>query len=230
MGTQFFFILPPDCKIQISLEPLDSQKSFTYQNLQNFARKTVMKILKLHLKWKFFFFFADRPTQHFKEMKKILVSQFFHLPTDSPKMARRKSAILKINRPWPNQRTNPTDFKLKGCWPVNHLAVVCSSLWSSSHQDIADELMGNGDQLLSIHPQVDECTSLQQKRVYTSLGSSCPTCVHQSWEVYQRTNCNLQTKCIYAWANNKRIGVRIQDRKYLNRCTPFLDVSLWYIH
>ncbi len=24
-------------------------------------------------------------------------------------------------------------------------------------------------------------TSLQQKRVYTSLGSSCPTCVHQSW-------------------------------------------------
>ncbi len=31
----------------------------------------------------------------------------------------------------------------------------------------------------------------------------------------------------YARANNKRIGVRIQDRIYLNRCTPFLDVSLW---
>ncbi len=32
-----------------------------------------------------FLFFADRPTQHFKEMKKILVSQFFfifNLPTD----------------------------------------------------------------------------------------------------------------------------------------------------
>ncbi len=29
-------------------------------------------------------------------------------------------------------------------------------------------------------------TSLQQKRVYTSLGSSCPTCVHQSWEEYRR--------------------------------------------
>ncbi len=26
---------------------------------------------------------------------------------------------------------------------------------------------------------------------------------------------------------DKRIGVRIQDRIYLNRCTPFLDVSLW---
>ena len=32
----------------------------------------------------------------------------------------------------------------------------------------------------------DRNTSLQQKRVYTSLGSSCPTCVHQSWEEYQR--------------------------------------------
>ncbi len=29
-------------------------------------------------------------------------------------------------------------------------------------------------------------TSLQQKRVYTSLGSSCPQCVHQSCEEYQR--------------------------------------------
>ena len=27
--------------------------------------------------------------------------------------------------------------------------------------------------------------SLQQKRVYTSLGSPCPQCVHQSWAEYQ---------------------------------------------
>ncbi len=40
--------------------------------------------------------------------------------------------------------------------------------------------------------------------------------VHLNWNAY------------YAWADNKRIGVPIRDRKYLNRCTPFLDVSLWY--
>ena len=42
-------------------------------------------------------------------------------------------------------------------------------------------------------------------------------------------NCNtpLNRNAYYAWANNRRIGVCIQDRIYLNRCTPFLDVSLW---
>ncbi len=39
---------------------------------------------------------------------------------------------------------------------------------------------------------------------------------------------HLHRNAYYAWANNKRMGVHIQDRIYLNRCTPFLDVSLWF--
>ena len=39
-NVKLHVFLPPDCKIQISLEPLDSQKWFTYQNLHNFTRKT----------------------------------------------------------------------------------------------------------------------------------------------------------------------------------------------
>ena len=31
----------------------------------------------------------------------------------------------------------------------------------------------------------------------------------------------------HAWATNKRIGVLMSNRNYLNMCTPFLDVSLW---
>ena len=41
-----------------------------------------------------------------------------------------------------------------------------------------------------------------------------------------RSNCNFQAKCIYAWADNKRIGVRIDGRKYLYWCTSFWCVNL----
>ncbi len=106
LGFYIFFIFPTDSTI--SLDLLDSQKSFTYQNLHNFARKTVLKFLKLHLKWKsihtlgnkkitlyvlhvlnhlkwetfffFFFFFADRPTDSTFQgnEKKIGQSIFFY--------------------------------------------------------------------------------------------------------------------------------------------------------
>ena len=39
----------------------------------------------------------------------------------------------------------------------------------------------------------------------------------------------LTRNAYYRRANNKRIGACIQDRIYLNRCAPFLDVSLWNI-
>ena len=38
---------------------------------------------------------------------------------------------------------------------------------------------------------------------------------------------HLNRNAYYTWANSKRIGICIQDRIYLNRCTSFLDVSLW---
>ena len=60
-------------------------------------------------------------------------------------------------------------------------------------------------------------TSLQQKRVYTSLGSSCPQCVHQSGEEYQRI--------VYFPCFVMDFGVRMLDRKDLNWCTPFFAVS-----
>ncbi len=41
-----------------------------------------------------------------------------------------------------------------------------------------------------------------------------------------RIHVHLNRNAYYAGANNKRIGVRIQDLN-INRCTPFLDVSLW---
>ena len=48
------------------------------------------------------------------------------------------------------------------------------------------------------------------------------------WE----TGCPLRTvhlnrNAYYAWEDNKRIGVHITDSRYLNRYTPFLDVTLW---
>ena len=46
-------------------------------------------------------------------------------------------------------------------------------------------------------------------------------------KVYPPIQVHLKKNAYYAQANNKRIGVRIMDRIYLNRCMPFLDVSLW---
>ncbi len=37
------------------------------------------------------------------------------------------------------------------------------------------------------HVHLLHFTGLQLNRVYTSLGSSCPTCVHQSWEECQQS-------------------------------------------
>ncbi len=51
-------------------------------------------------------------------------------------------------------------------------------------------------------------------------------CGHQGVRIHVHLNRNVY----YAWENNKRIGVRIQDSIYLNRCTPFLNVSLWVSH
>ncbi len=72
-------------------------------------------------------------------------------------------------------------------------------------------------------------TSLQQKRVYTSLGSSCPTCVHQSWEEYQRIVLANMSKPYseYFPCFVMDFGVRMLDRKDLNWCTPFFAVSQW---
>ncbi len=43
------------------------------------------------------------------------------------------------------------------------------------------------------------------------------------------TNCNFQTICIYAWADNKRIWCTHLGRKCLNQCTPFGHVSQWNV-
>ncbi len=40
------------------------------------------------------------------------------------------------------------------------------------------------------------------------------------------TNSFVVCSCIFTFTHSKRIGVRTRDRKYLNRYTPFLDVSL----
>ncbi len=62
-------------------------------------------------------------------------------------------------------------------------------------------------------------TSLHQKRLYTSLGSSCPTCVHQ---IEADNQWFLLYPCFVM-----DFGVRILDRKNLNWCTSFFDVSQW---
>ena len=55
----------------------------------------------------FSFFLPDRPTEHFpckkkKPLARIFFIFFIYQPTDSIRIARQRSAILKINRPWPN--------------------------------------------------------------------------------------------------------------------------------
>ncbi len=49
-----------------------------------------------------------------------------------------------------------------------------------------------------------------------------PECVHLGVHIQVHLNRNAY----YAWTDNKRIGVHIRDRKYLNSCTPLFGVSL----
>ncbi len=80
-GFYFFFILPPDPII--SLDLLDSQKSFTYQNLQDFARKTAVKFCKLCLK--------AQSTYTLRNKKLICETFFFFfLPTDRLNISRKR--------------------------------------------------------------------------------------------------------------------------------------------
>ncbi len=41
-----------------------------------------------------------------------------------------------------------------------------------------------------------------------------------------RIEVHLNRNTYYAWAHNKRIGVRIEERKYLHWCTPFWCVNV----
>ncbi len=76
-----------------------------------------------------------------------------------------------------------------------------------------------------------QITSLQQKRVYTSLGSSCPQCVHQSWEEYQLCHglwCTHvgqeEPKLVYTLfccKPVKYIGQRLLERQ----CDGWMDVT-----
>ncbi len=78
----------------------------------------------------------------------------------------------------------------------------------------------------------DEVCGLQQKRVYTSLGSSCPTCVHQSpWQSRDKSLERSASATAFAMRNNReRLPhdapvplVKKTSRKYIYpRC------KLWY--
>ena len=82
------FFLPPDPII--SLDLLDSQKSFSYQNMKNFARKTIIKFWKLCVKAHFekqnnFFFLPTDQLNISVKGKKIWLNKFFfifNLPTN----------------------------------------------------------------------------------------------------------------------------------------------------
>ncbi len=69
-------------------------------------------------------------------------------------------------------------------------------------------------QLISSDDETQLNTGLHQKRVYTSLGSSCPQCVHQILLLSAHTcmhfysngiQCVHRGVCIHAWADNNII-------------------------
>ncbi len=72
-------------------------------------------------------------------------------------------------------------------------------------------------------------TSLQQKRVYTSLGSSCPTCVHQSWEnaVLFEQRCKHDTVINKAPSANCTVSVIIVSALIMLFClTPRIPMYI----
>ncbi len=78
-------------------------------------------------------------------------------------------------------------------------------------------LFGRGSVQNECQTQAPPTTGLQQKRVYTSLGSSCPTCVHQSpWQSRENTHYNDLVVVCSCWQGQfadilLNFGVRIGD-------------------
>ncbi len=98
---------------------------------------------------------------------------------------------------------------------------VCMSVRSAVR---ARHTHRQNDDAKTITPSI---TSLQQKRVYTSLGSSCPQCVHQSWEEYQRIVLSGHYS-EYFPCFVMDFGVRMLDRKNLNICFTKSHCSIWF--